>query len=108
MILFLEGYDIAAVGYAIPSLVDAWRVPPSAFTQALTAGNIGLMLGSVIAGYLGDRLGRKPVLIGCVVIFGAFSLISAFAGSPVQLASLTVSCRPGPRGWPATHRRAGF
>jgi hypothetical protein len=41
VVLFLEGYDIAAVGYAIPSLVDAWRVAPSAFTQVLTAGNIG-------------------------------------------------------------------
>ena len=39
VVLFLEGYDIAAVGYAIPSLVDAWRVAPSVFTQALTAGN---------------------------------------------------------------------
>jgi hypothetical protein len=28
VIVFLEGYDIAAVGYAIPSLVDAWRVAP--------------------------------------------------------------------------------
>jgi len=88
LILFLEGYDIASVGYAIPSLVDAWRVPPSVFTQALTAGNIGLMFGSICAGLLGDRLGRKPVLIGCVVTFGMFSLLPAFVGSPVQLASL--------------------
>lgn len=88
LILFLEGYDIASVGYAIPSLVDTWRTPPSAFTQALTAGNIGLMLGSICAGLLGDRLGRKPVLIGCVVTFGIFSLLSAFVGSAVQLASL--------------------
>jgi AAHS family 4-hydroxybenzoate transporter-like MFS transporter len=85
VVLFLEGYDIAAVGYAVPSLVDAWRVAPSVFTQALTAGNVGLLLGSVCAGLLGDRLGRKPVLIGCVVAFGMFSLVTAFAGSPLQL-----------------------
>src|ERR1700733_13710926 len=86
VVLFLEGYDIAAVGYAVPSLVDAWRVAPSVFTQALTAGNVGLLLGSLCAGLLGDRLGRKPVLIGCVVAFGIFSLVTAFAGSPLQLA----------------------
>ena len=86
VVLFLEGYDIAAVGYAVPSLVDAWRVAPSVFTQALTAGNVGLLLGSLCAGLLGDRLGRKPVLIGCVVSFGIFSLVTAFAGSPLQLA----------------------
>src|ERR1700733_3129117 len=90
MVLLLEGYDIAAVGYAIPSLVDAWRVAPSGFTQALTAGNVGLLFGSLCAGLLGDRLGRKPVLIGCVVAFGMFSLVTAFAGSPLQLSGARV------------------
>jgi MFS transporter, AAHS family, 4-hydroxybenzoate transporter len=87
-VLFLEGYDIAAVGYAVPSLVDVWRVHPQAFTPVLTAGNVGLLLGSLCAGLLGDRLGRKPVLIGCTVVFGLFSLLSAFAGSPLHLAEL--------------------
>ena len=88
LILFLEGYDIAAVGYAIPSLVDAWHVRPSIFTPALTAGNIGLLLGSLSAGLLGDWLGRKYVLIGCVTMFGVFSLLSAFVASPSQLMGL--------------------
>lgn len=87
-VLFLEGYDIAAVGYAIPHLVDAWHVHPAVFTQALTSGNVGLLLGSLCGGLLGDRLGRKPVLIGCVAVFGAFSLLSALVGSPSQLAAL--------------------
>src|SRR5215472_14208850 len=88
VVLFLEGYDIAAVGYAIPSLVDAWGVRPAAFTQALTAGNVGLLLGSLAAGLLGDRLGRKPVLISCVLIFGTGSLATALVASPAQLAEL--------------------
>jgi len=87
-VLFLEGYDIASVGYAVPSLVDVWKVHPQAFTPVLTAGNVGLLLGSLFAGLLGDRLGRKPILIGCAVVFGLFSLISAFAASPLYLAAL--------------------
>ena len=88
MVLFLETYDIAAVGYAIPSLVDAWRVDPSMFTEAVTAGNVGLLLGSTCAGLLGDRAGRRPVLIGCVTVFGVFSLISTLVYSPMQLAGV--------------------
>ena len=72
-VLLVEGYDIAAVGYVLPLLVDAWRVPPAAFTPALAAGNIGLLLGSLIAGLLGDRFGRKPVMIACVSAFGILS-----------------------------------
>ena len=88
VVLLFEGYDIAAVGYAIPSLADSWRVQPSTFTPVMTVGNIGLMLGSHCMGVLGDRLGRKPALIVCTVAFGAFSLLSAFAGSPLHLAAL--------------------
>jgi AAHS family 4-hydroxybenzoate transporter-like MFS transporter len=88
LVLFLEGYDIAAIGYAIPSLADAWRVGPQAFTATLVAGNFGLLLGSLCAGWLGDRLGRKPVIICCTAVFGFFSLLSALAGSPSQLAAL--------------------
>lgn len=88
LVLLFEGYDIAALGYAIPSLVDAWRGAPAAFTQVLTAGNVGMLFGCVVAGWLGDRVGRKPVLISCIVAFGVFSLLSASVGSASQLGVL--------------------
>jgi MFS transporter, AAHS family, 4-hydroxybenzoate transporter len=88
LVLLLDGYDVAAVGYAIPSLTDAWRVGLPAFTQTLVAGNFGLLLGSLCAGWLGDRLGRKPVITASVAVFGFFSLLSALSGSPSQLARL--------------------
>jgi len=87
-VLLLEGYDIAAMGYAVPALVEAWRLPPAAFTAALAAGNVGILLGSLAAGMLGDRLGRQPVLIACVIVFGTGSLATALAVSPAQLAAL--------------------
>jgi AAHS family 4-hydroxybenzoate transporter-like MFS transporter len=84
VVLFLEGYDLASVGYAIPSLVDAWKIRPAAFTPVLTAANVGLMLGSLGAGLPGDRAGRKPVLLGSVLAFGVFSLLSAFVHTTSQ------------------------
>jgi hypothetical protein len=42
-VLLLEGYDIAAMGYAVPALVEAWRLPPTAFTDALVASNVGFL-----------------------------------------------------------------
>ena len=87
-VLLLEGYDIAAAGYAIPSLADVWSVHPSVFTPVLAFGNFGLLLGSLGVGLLGDRLGRRPVLIGCVTAFGVFSLLSAFVHSPLELTCL--------------------
>ncbi|MGW5635602.1 MFS transporter [Streptomyces sp. NPDC003832] len=37
------------------------------------------------AGLLGDRLGRKKVLLGGLAVFGAGSALAAFAGSPAEL-----------------------
>jgi len=85
---FSKGATLQRSAMQFRRIVDAWRVPPSAFTQALTAGDVGFMIGSVCAGLLGDRIARNTMLISCIVTFGAFSLISAFARSPLQLAAL--------------------
>jgi MFS transporter, AAHS family, 4-hydroxybenzoate transporter len=88
LVLFLEGYDITAMSYAIPSLTEVWHAKPPQFTAALTTGSVGLLLGALSAGLLGDRLGRKPVLIGCTLVFGLFSLLTACSTGLVSLAAL--------------------
>ncbi len=88
LVLFLEGYDITAMSYATPSLTEVWHVKPPQFTAALTAGSVGLLLGALSAGSLGDYLGRKPVLIGCTLVFGLFSLLTSFSTGLFSLAVL--------------------
>ncbi|MFE1775231.1 MFS transporter [Streptomyces sp. NPDC059008] len=50
--------------------------------NAYTLVFAGLLFTS---GLLGDRLGRKKVLLFGLVVFGAGSVLAAFAGSPTQL-----------------------
>src|SRR5208337_1741012 len=88
LVLLLEGYDIAAVGFAVPSLVDVWHLKPAAFTAALTAGSLGMLFGTLIGGPPGDWLGRRRMLAGCVAAFGIFSLLTAFVGSTGSLTAL--------------------
>lgn len=90
IVLFLEGYDLASIGYAMPSLVDAWKIAPTAFTPVLTGANVGLMVGSLAGSLPGDRAGRKPVLIGAVFAFGLFSLLSAFVHSTTEFTLVRV------------------
>lgn len=88
LVLLLEGYDITAISYAIPSLTEVWHVKPAMFTLPLTSGSFGLLCGALCAGLLGDHFGRKPVLIGCAFTFGLFSLLSAFSSGLTSLAVL--------------------
>ena len=42
------------------------------------AGLFGLMAGALIFGPLSDKLGRKPILIGSVIMFGIASIFASF------------------------------
>ena len=81
LVQMCDGYDVNSVGVAVPQLTHLWSMPGPAFTQAFLWSSIGIMVGALSAGPIGDRFGRKPLLIGSLLIFGLASLASAFAGS---------------------------
>ncbi len=79
--MLFAGFDFAGISFVVPYLVKAWQVPPSAFGSAFGITLFGMMLGSLLFGYVGDKIGRKATLIlGCWV-FGVFTLVSAWAPS---------------------------
>src|SRR5438309_6920167 len=85
LIQICDGYDINAIGVTVPALTHAWNLPGPAFTQAFLWSSIGIMVGALSAGPIGDRVGRKPLLLASLTIFGLASLLSAFAGSLLML-----------------------
>jgi MFS transporter, AAHS family, 4-hydroxybenzoate transporter len=88
LIQICDGYDINSIGWAVPSLIKAWHLPPPAFTTAFLWSSIGIMMGALSAGPIGDRFGRRPLLLASLSIFGVASLLSAFAGSLGMLSVL--------------------
>ena len=88
LIVLLDGFDTAAIGFIAPSLINEWGVSKPALAPVLSAALFGLAAGALSAGPLADRLGRKRVLVGSVLVFGAACLGSAFAGDLTQLTVL--------------------
>src|ERR1700757_1312709 len=88
LIQICDGYDINSIGWAVPSLTHVWSLSGPAFTTAFLWSSIGIMVGALSAGPIGDRIGRKPLLLASVTIFGLASLLSAFAPSLGVLAVL--------------------
>ena len=83
-----DGFDIQILGFAIPSLIREWHAVRGEFGMVLAAGLVGMVLGAPIAGYAGDRFGRRPALIGCVVVFGLSTLATASVHGLVGLTIL--------------------
>src|SRR5271165_4612521 len=81
LVQICDGYDLNAVAWAVPSLIKAWHLPPPMFTTAFLWSSIGILVGALSAGPIGDRFGRRPLLLASLTIFGIASLLSATADS---------------------------
>ena len=84
-IVVIDGYDIGAIAFAAPHLVTSWGIDRGALGPVLSANNIGVLFGSALFGWIGDRYGRKPALIGANILFGIFTVIAAFSADLTQL-----------------------
>ncbi|EPF6069778.1 sugar (and other) transporter family protein [Acinetobacter sp. 1130196] len=79
LIVAIDGFDTAAVGFIAPALKAEWGLQATDLAPLFGAGLFGLMAGALIFGPLSDKLGRKPILIGSVIMFGIASVFASFS-----------------------------
>ncbi|WP_028209009.1 MFS transporter [Paraburkholderia nodosa] len=85
VIVLLDGFDTAAIGFIAPSLLGEWGISKPALAPVLSAALFGLACGALASGPLSDRLGRRGMLVGSVLLFGVTCLVSAFSTSIGEL-----------------------
>jgi AAHS family 4-hydroxybenzoate transporter-like MFS transporter len=73
----LDGIDVAIVSYLGPALIADWGLTKAELGPVVTSGLLGLAIGSLVAGPLADRLGRRKVIIASLVFFGLMSVATA-------------------------------
>ena len=79
LITLVDGFDLQTMSFVAPELVTSWHVERSMLFWVLSGSLIGMALGSVLLGRLGDRIGRKGAFVACTVFLFAGSLLSARA-----------------------------
>ncbi len=85
LVVLLDGYDIQTMALAVPSIAAEWKLASSTFGLALSASLIGLMGGAGLIAPLGDRFGRRPLLVGGMALVGLASLCTAYSTIPAHL-----------------------
>lgn len=78
-LVFLDGFDVQIMGFVAPALIKAWHLAPSELGPVFSSGLVGVMFGALLIAPLADRFGRRPVIMASAMIFGIFSLATAFA-----------------------------
>jgi AAHS family 4-hydroxybenzoate transporter-like MFS transporter len=77
--IIVDGFDGQMIGYALPLIMQEWGVTRAAFSVAVASGLAGMAIGSLSAGVLADKFGRKPVLVSSIFLFGAATSLIGLA-----------------------------
>lgn len=83
LILIFDGYDLAVVGAALPSIMKDMGVSAGSAGFMASSALFGMMIGAFVFGSLADRIGRVRTLSICVVLFSIFTAVAGLTGDPI-------------------------
>ncbi|MCP2091741.1 UNVERIFIED_ORG: putative MFS transporter [Paraburkholderia sediminicola] len=64
-----EYFDFFIIGYLMAVLAPQWKLNFGESSLILVGAGMGSILGSAIAGWIADRVGRKPVLVISIFLY---------------------------------------
>src|SRR3954453_22678294 len=76
-----DGMDASVVAFLLPSIQSLWHLTNAQLGAASSAGIVGYLFGATAAGVLGDRFGRRIVMMSALGWYALFTVIAAFAPS---------------------------
>ena len=88
LIILFDGYDLAINGVVLPLLMVEWGLTAMQAGMLASTALAGMMFGAMIFGSLADKIGRKKVIMICIVLFSGLTFAGGFASNPTEFAIL--------------------
>ncbi len=85
LVVWLDGYHIQSMALVVPTLAAQWSVKTTDFKLVVSSALIGILLGSAFIASMGDRWGRRKVLIISMLIVGFSSIGTGYATGMTHL-----------------------
>ena len=76
---FFDAFDALAIATVLPVLVPLWKLTPPEIGLMISAGFLGQLIGALLFGWIGERYGRMPAIIGSIAMFALMSVACALA-----------------------------
>lgn len=77
----LDGFDVLAISFSAPGIAAEWGISRAELGVVLAMELIGMSFGSVLLGSFADRFGRRPIILGCLVLMSAGMFLASTANS---------------------------
>ena len=77
----LDGFDVLAISFASPGIAQEWGTTHSALGFILSAELWGMAMGSIMLGGVADSMGRKPTILGCLLLMVVGMFMVTFTSS---------------------------
>jgi benzoate transport len=81
----LDGFDVLSIAFAGPGIKAAWSIDQAQLGYVLSAELFGMAIGSLLLGGLADKIGRRPTILGCLVLMLAGMFMAAHTSGIYEL-----------------------
>jgi AAHS family 4-hydroxybenzoate transporter-like MFS transporter len=88
--IVVDGLEVTVVGFLSGALKADYGISTAELAPAVTAGLLGLAIGSFGAGPLGDRFGRRTVIVWAIGVFTVMTLATAVADGVATFSILRI------------------
>ncbi|MFK4100530.1 MFS transporter [Streptomyces sp. NPDC019531] len=81
--VLFDGLDMFIYGSVLPHLLETktFGLTPDTAGDLGSYATFGMLVGALTAGTIADRVGRKKLMVGCVILFSLASGLCAISGS---------------------------
>lgn len=86
LIIIFDGYDLAVVGIALPSIMKDLGVDPAQAGLMVSSALFGMVFGAILMGTIADRIGRRRAIAICVALFSVFTAAAGLTHDPLGFA----------------------
>ncbi len=81
----IDGFDVLVMAFSASSVSAEWGLTGSQLGALLSAGLFGMGAGSLFLAPWADKIGRRPLILLCLMISGISMIAAAFVQSATQL-----------------------
>ena len=81
----LDGMDVLVIAYAAPALSADWTTSPETLGTIFSAGLFGMTAGAMFLAPFADRIGRRNMIMTCIILMSAGMLLTAYVRTEWQL-----------------------